>query len=75
MLGTRTKKIVKKVPFEIFSEKLGKYIIREVTNVSDIVCVVRNMKYPIKYSENNQNLNSMIIGNLKDPINVAIQKK
>ena len=32
VLGTRTKNISKKVPFDIFFEKLGNYILREVTN-------------------------------------------
>ena len=63
------------MPFDIFSEKLGNYIIREVTNASDLVCVVRDMKYPIKYFENNQNLNSMSVDDRKDPINVAIQQQ
>ena len=28
VLGTRTKKVLKKVPFDIFYEKLGNYILR-----------------------------------------------
>ena len=47
MWVTITKKIEKKVPFDMYHENFGNYIIREVTNTSDIVCVVGDIKYPI----------------------------
>ena len=54
MLGTITNKTANKVPFEMLCEKLGNYISRKVFNTSDVVRVVRDIKYPIKYLWNNQ---------------------
>ena len=74
VLVTRTNNIENKVKINIFCEKLGNYILREITNTSEVVCVVRDMKCPIKYSENNHKPNLMSIHDLKDSINTEIQK-
>ena len=74
VLVTRTNNIENKVTIDIFCEKLGNYILREITNTSEVVCVVRDMKCPIKYSENNHKPNLMSIHDLKDSINTEIQK-
>ena len=55
-------------------KKLGKYIIREVTNISDVVCVVRDRENLIESFENMQNPKSISVDDLKDTINMAIQK-
>ena len=49
VLVTKTKIKVKKITFGIFFEKLGNYMLRQVTNASDVVCVVRDIKDQIKY--------------------------
>ena len=70
-----TDNIVKKLWFNIFCEKLGNYILREVTNTSDLLCVVRYIKYPIKYFENKQNPKSIIIDYLNYAINVETYRQ
>ena len=52
MLGTRTEKMKKYVPFNIFHVKIGSYILREVKNASYLACVVRDRKNCIKYFDN-----------------------
>ena len=75
ILGTITKKIAKKVLFEIFCEKLGNYIRSKVTSLADIVCVLMNMKYTIKYFERNHKPKSNSVYYLKGPINSEIQQQ
>ena len=44
VLGLRTKKVDKKVTFEIFCEKLDTYIMRELKNGEAVVVVTRDKK-------------------------------
>ena len=46
VMGLRTEKITKKVPFSIFVEKLGDYIITDIKYGSDIENCVRRMEDP-----------------------------
>ena len=75
MLVTRTENMTKKVMFVIFREKLGKYILREFNNASDVVCVVRYMSDPINSFGNKRKPKSMSANDLRDTINAEIQQR
>jgi len=46
VLGLRNEKISKKVPFDMFREKLANYVIRTLTHPDDVVKIVRKMEDP-----------------------------
>ena len=51
VLGLRTENINKKVPFSVFTEKLGDYIITNISHGSDIEGCVGNLEDPLENFE------------------------
>ena len=46
ILALCTENLTNKLTFDTFQEKLATYINKELTHATDVVCVVKHMKYP-----------------------------
>ena len=60
-VGNNNQKIVKKVPIYIFHETFVKYILKEKSSTHWMQCVVRDMRYTVKYFQNKHNPKSMSV--------------